>query len=108
MGRPSTAEGRARSENSLGLGTLRYVVLVGFASPAAVDMGYLRMVGGAKHPPSNTPPANFSLGCEKFDFVEEFNGRGGEIRTPDPLLPKQMRYQAALRPDITQSYRIRR
>jgi hypothetical protein len=23
------------------------------------------------------------------------NGRGGEIRTPDPLLPKQMRYQAA-------------
>ena len=28
-----------------------------------------------------------------------FNGRGGGIRTPDPLLPKQMRYQAALRPD---------
>ena len=27
------------------------------------------------------------------------NGRGGEIRTPDPLLPKQMRYQTALRPD---------
>ena len=27
-------------------------------------------------------------------------GRGGGIRTPDPLLPKQMRYQAALRPDI--------
>ena len=26
-------------------------------------------------------------------------GRGGEIRTPDPLLPKQMRYQAALHPD---------
>ena len=26
-------------------------------------------------------------------------GRGGEIRTPDPLLPKQMRYQAALCPD---------
>ena len=29
------------------------------------------------------------------------NGRGGEIRTPDPLLPKQMRYQAALRPDTS-------
>ena len=28
------------------------------------------------------------------------NGRGGGIRTPDPLLPKQMRYQAALRPDV--------
>ena len=33
-------------------------------------------------------------------------GRGGEIRTPDPLLPKQMRYQAALRPDmLTPLYR---
>ena len=27
-------------------------------------------------------------------------GRGGQIRTDDPLLPKQMRYQAALRPDF--------
>ena len=27
------------------------------------------------------------------------NGRGGEIRTPDPLVPNQMRYQAALHPD---------
>jgi len=25
--------------------------------------------------------------------------RGGGIRTHDPLLPKQVRYQAALRPD---------
>jgi hypothetical protein len=25
------------------------------------------------------------------------DGRSGEIRTPDPLLPKQVRYQAALR-----------
>ena len=24
------------------------------------------------------------------------NGRNGGIRTPDPLLPKQLRYQAAL------------
>ena len=29
------------------------------------------------------------------------DGRGGRIRTCDPLLPKQMRYQAALRPDKT-------
>jgi hypothetical protein len=28
-----------------------------------------------------------------------FNGRGGAIRTPDPLRPRQVRYQAALRPD---------
>ncbi len=27
------------------------------------------------------------------------NGRGGGIRTPDPLVPNQMRYQTALRPD---------
>ena len=27
------------------------------------------------------------------------SGRGGGIRTPDPLVPNQMRYQAALRPD---------
>ena len=26
-------------------------------------------------------------------------GRGGGIRTPGPLVPNQMRYQAALRPD---------
>src|SRR5438270_14072421 len=32
-----------------------------------------------------------------------FNGRGGGIRTPDPLLPKQMRYQTALRPDVQDS-----
>ncbi len=29
----------------------------------------------------------------------EKNGRGDRIRTCDPLLPKQMRYQAALLPD---------
>ena len=27
------------------------------------------------------------------------NGRGGGIRTHDPLPPRQVRYQAALRPD---------
>jgi hypothetical protein len=29
-----------------------------------------------------------------------FVGRGGGIRTPDPLVPNQMRYQTALRPDF--------
>jgi hypothetical protein len=28
------------------------------------------------------------------------NGRGERIRTSDPLLPKQMLYQAELRPDL--------
>ena len=32
----------------------------------------------------------------------ELSGRGERIRTSDPLLPKQVRYQAALRPDIFQ------
>ena len=41
---------------------------------------------------ANSPSARFLKSC---------NGRGGEIRTPDPLLPKQMRYQAALRPDFS-------
>ena len=29
------------------------------------------------------------------------NGRGGEIRTHDLLYPKQARYQATLRPDVS-------
>ncbi len=29
--------------------------------------------------------------------IKKLIGRSGEIRTPDPLLPKQVRYQAALR-----------
>jgi hypothetical protein len=38
------------------------------------------------------PPSRLSDGFLK-------TGRGGGIRTRDPLLPKQMRYQAALRPE---------
>lgn len=34
--------------------------------------------------------------CEGLATTEDI-GRSGEIRTPDPLLPKQVRYQAALR-----------
>jgi len=34
-----------------------------------------------------------------IDFNTFNVGRGGEIRTPDPLVPNQMRYQAALRPE---------
>ena len=42
--------------------------------------------------------------------VLDLIGRSGEIRTPDPLLPKQVRYQAALRSDtafIEQIQRVR-
>ena len=47
---------------------------------------------------------------EAFRIVSDisfntFNdGRGGEIRTPDPLVPNQMRYQAALRPEQNDLY----
>ncbi len=33
-------------------------------------------------------------------LVLVLNGRGGEIRTPDPHNPIVVRYQAALRPDL--------
>ena len=32
-------------------------------------------------------------------YGSPFSGRGGEIRTHDPLYPKQVRYQTAPRPD---------
>jgi hypothetical protein len=35
----------------------------------------------------------------KFLLFSYKNGRGSKIRTYDPLVPNQMRYQAALCPD---------
>ena len=40
--------------------------------------------------------------ASKYRYLEAFkllDGRGERIRTFDPLVPNQMRYQAALRPD---------
>jgi hypothetical protein len=54
---------------------------------------------------NESQPVTFGLSVSPF-----FYGRGGEIRTPDPLVPSQVRYQAALRPveltmtSITQIY----
>ena len=53
--------------------------------------------------PDGSNPLQYSLhfifeGCASA-LSDCFYGRGGGIRTPDPLLPKQMRYQTALRPD---------
>ena len=42
---------------------------------------------------------------ESYLKAKVINGRGGRIRTADPLLPKQMRYQAALHPDKGQDNR---
>ena len=36
----------------------------------------------------------------RYGFME-LNGRGERIRTSDPLVPNQVRYQTALRPECT-------
>jgi hypothetical protein len=67
-----------------------------------------RMMGqqgvNISHPHGCNAVANNAVDHEKSQQIIKsaglFNcGRGGGIRTHDPLLPKQMRYQAALRPD---------
>ncbi len=50
------------------------------------------------------PPTHSLEGCCSIQLSygqrsRELNGRGERIRTFDPLVPNQMRYQAALRPD---------
>ena len=44
----------------------------------------------------------FSLSTKTLDSI----GRDGVIRTLDPLHPMQVRYQAALRPDLMKLYQI--
>ena len=46
-------------------------------------------------------PLLFGINQRSGDALK--NGRSGGIRTRDPLLPKQMRYQAALRSDCIYS-----
>lgn len=41
-------------------------------------------------------PAGCDATIEKLGNIGILNGRSGEIRTPDPLVPNQMRYQTAL------------
>jgi hypothetical protein len=49
-------------------------------------------------PECRTPERRKAHDGEPWAF-KCLNGRGEKIRTSDPLLPKQVRYQAALRPD---------
>ena len=49
-------------------------------------------------PTSSVRTANNKKGCH-LDSLSRICGRGGGIRTRDPLHPMQVRYQAALRPD---------
>ena len=61
------------------------------------------MVGGVSGP--KVSPRCHGIEKDRISpalFVSKLlilNGRGDRIRTYDPLLPKQMRYQAAPRPD---------
>lgn len=41
------------------------------------------------------------LSYGRMVFFRQKNGRGREIRTPDTLVPNQVRYQTALYPDTT-------
>ena len=44
-------------------------------------------------------PTPWHLKLKNRDKTLNLNGRSERIRTSDPLLPKQVRYQAALRSD---------
>jgi hypothetical protein len=52
-------------------------------------------------PKRDSHPSPYPNDAARSDLQsgKRLHGRGGGIRTPDPLLPKQMRYQTALRPD---------
>ena len=55
--------------------------------------------------------ASMLLGLVDYDHLTNLqaakkSGRGGEIRTPDILLPKQARYQTTLHPEGLQLYAI--
>jgi hypothetical protein len=73
--------------------------------------GAIARIGPVACPEGIEPPTHSLEGCcsiqLSYGHKEQrpeaglclYDGRGGGIRTRDPLLPKQMRYQAALRPD---------
>lgn len=57
--------------------------------------------GGAKEIRTLDPlNANQVLSQLSYSPITLKNGRDGRIRTCDPLLPKQMHYQAVLHPDL--------
>jgi hypothetical protein len=63
-----------------------------------------QLLEGMACPEGIEPPTHSLEGCCSIQLSygqrsRERSGRGERIRTFDPLVPNQMRYQAALRPD---------
>ena len=71
------------------------------ARPAGFEPATVRLEGGC----------SIQLSYERIEIESQATqtyqghkiGRSGGIRTPDPLVPNQMRYQAALHSDILPS-----
>ena len=87
-----------------------------FHGGAAMDLGITGLPGGTRtpdpqlrrlvlYPVELRAVAGSDLGgsdsdvCLKTGLSSEGGGRGGGIRTRDLLVPNQLRYQAALRPE---------
>jgi hypothetical protein len=62
-------------------------------------MGYLRLGAFA------TITHIATMTTELYSTPKHQTGRGRGIRTPDTLLPKQVRYQAALYPEMSKAVR---
>ena len=67
-----------------------------FASQYSIQLSYGRMVGDEGLEP---PDGGIKIRCLTNLANPQLYGPSGEVRTPDPLLPKQMRSQAALHSD---------
>src|SRR5581483_4732559 len=65
----------------------------------------MRRIGKVARPAGLEPTTPSLEGWCSIRLSYGHVGRGGEIRTPDILLPKQARYQAALHPGGAKLYR---
>ena len=71
---------------------------LGLEGRCSIQMSYRRFVLAALSP-SPLRRIGHSALVAIPGAMKSSSGRGRGIRTPDPLLPKQVRYQAALCPD---------
>ena len=72
----------------------------GHNRPSALERAPAPKVRSDKRQPEHESSARNTKGLVGANLLTlVFFGRGGGIRTRDPLHPMQVRYQAALRPD---------